>query len=265
MISTPTSPNCHAADRRGRHHRRAAHQSLCRAGDQRQRRKRRFSRKLEHHGATRRESRGKFAGHHGRGEVPRRDARDDTHRRLEDNNALVAVVAGNDIAVNALGRCPESFKIARAAGDFALGPGPCLPHSAVRIVARSSVLATTRSYQRRRIAARSFPVASAYSLGATSAATMARRISGSAISATSASSSPVEGLQISIRAAASTHSPASRAVFAPVTGPPKGWSKRLQSSRSLSDLVSDQWHGHGRQPSQLRAGSLRSRLVLYNP
>src|SRR5262249_8919144 len=58
---------------------------------------------LENDGAAGSKGRAGFAGYHGERKIPRRDAGDDTNRLLDDDDALVGLMAGNGVAVDALG------------------------------------------------------------------------------------------------------------------------------------------------------------------
>ena len=64
-----------------------------------------------------------LARDHRQREVPRRDARDDADRLLDDDDALVGLVAGNRVAVDALGLLGEPLEKRRRVDDFTLGLG----------------------------------------------------------------------------------------------------------------------------------------------
>ena len=87
------------------------------------RRERCLAGRLQHHGATGGKGRACLAGDHGVREVPWRDRRNDADGLLQDENALVLLVAGNNIAVNAACFFGKPFDKARTIGDFALGLG----------------------------------------------------------------------------------------------------------------------------------------------
>ncbi|MNO75559.1 hypothetical protein D3C76_666130 [compost metagenome] len=76
--------------------------------------------------ATGRQCRAGLAGDHRRREVPRRDGRDDANRLLADHDARIALVAGNGVAVDALGLFGEPLDEARGVEDFAFGFGQWL-------------------------------------------------------------------------------------------------------------------------------------------
>ena len=66
-----------------------------------------------------RDRRAGLARNHRQREIPRRDARHDADRFLDDDDALVGLVAGNGVAVDALGFLAEPFEERRGVGDFA--------------------------------------------------------------------------------------------------------------------------------------------------
>ena len=95
---------------------------------QRERRERRLAGGLGDHGAAGRQRRRHLARQHGVGEIPRRDRGDDADRLLDDDDPLVWLVAGDGVAIDALGFLAEPFDIGRAIEDLALGLGERLAH-----------------------------------------------------------------------------------------------------------------------------------------
>ena len=90
---------------------------------ERQRRERRLRRRLEHDGAAGRDRRTGLARDHRQREVPRRDAGHDANRLLDDDDALVGLVAGNGVAVDALGFFAEPLEERRGVDHLALRLG----------------------------------------------------------------------------------------------------------------------------------------------
>ena len=94
--------------------------------------------RLEHHGATGGQGRAGFTGDHRGREVPRGDGGGDADRLLDDDQALVGLVARDDIAVDALGFFGEPLDERGGVGDFALGFGQRLAlfggHQASQVV-----------------------------------------------------------------------------------------------------------------------------------
>ena len=76
---------------------------------------------LEHDRAPGRQRGGDLPQDHRGGEVPRRDRRDDADRFLGDNDALVALMRRNDIAIDALGFLGKPLDEGGGIGDLALG------------------------------------------------------------------------------------------------------------------------------------------------
>ncbi|MNI36638.1 hypothetical protein D3C73_906960 [compost metagenome] len=91
-----------------------------------QSRERRLRRRLDDTRATGGQCRAGLAGDHRRGEVPGGDRRDDTDRLLAHDNARIALVAGNGVAVDALGFLGEPLDEARGVENFTLGFGQWL-------------------------------------------------------------------------------------------------------------------------------------------
>ena len=60
-----------------------------------------------------------LARDHRQRKIPRRDAGDDADRLLDDDDALVGLVGGNGVAVDALGFFAEPLEERRGVGDFA--------------------------------------------------------------------------------------------------------------------------------------------------
>jgi hypothetical protein len=81
---------------------------------ERERGKRRLRRGLEHDGAAARDRRPCLARDHRQRKVPRRNARHHANRLLDDDDALVGLMAGNGIAVDALGFFAEPLEESRA-------------------------------------------------------------------------------------------------------------------------------------------------------
>ncbi len=88
-----------------------------------ERRERRLGGRPGDEGAARRQRRAGLAGDHGVREVPGRDRGGDADRLLDHGDALVALVAGDRLAVDALGLFGEPLDEARAVHDLALGLG----------------------------------------------------------------------------------------------------------------------------------------------
>src|SRR5690606_35825536 len=86
---------------------------------QRQRGQRRLLGRLDHHGAAGRQRRPDLAGDHGGGEVPGRDGGGDPDGLLQHHQALAALGALQDVAVDALGFFGEPFQERRGVGDLA--------------------------------------------------------------------------------------------------------------------------------------------------
>src|SRR6266705_2481992 len=84
----------------------------------RERRVRGRGRGFQDHGAARGERRARFAGDHGVGEIPRRDRRAHADRLLDDDDALVGLVSGNGVAVDALPFLREPLDEGGAVGDL---------------------------------------------------------------------------------------------------------------------------------------------------
>ena len=61
----------------------------------------RLTGRLQHHGAACRQRRTGFAGNHRRREVPRRDGGGNANRLLDNNQALIGLMTGNGVAINA--------------------------------------------------------------------------------------------------------------------------------------------------------------------
>ena len=142
--------------------------------------------------------------------IPRRDARHDADRLLDDDDAFVGLMAGNRVAVDALGFLAEPFQKRRRVASprrAALASG--LPCSVVIRRARSSWLAIINSYQRRRTAARSFAVFFRHAGNARAAASIASRVSMPLRRGTVPMTAPVAGSSTGIVAPerAPTHAP----------------------------------------------------------
>ena len=90
---------------------------------QRQRRQGRFRGRTGDEAAAHRQRRAAFAGDHGIGEVPGRDRGHDPDRLAQHGDALVGHVAGDRLAIDALGFLAEPFDEAGAIGDLALALG----------------------------------------------------------------------------------------------------------------------------------------------
>ena len=86
---------------------------------QRERRERRLRRRLQHDGAAGGDRRTGLARDHRQRKIPRRDAGDDADRLLDDDDALVGLVPGNGVAVDALRFFAEPFEEGRRVGDLA--------------------------------------------------------------------------------------------------------------------------------------------------
>ena len=86
-------------------------------------RQRGFCRRTRDERTARRQRRSRLAGDHSVGEVPRRDRSCHTDGLLHHHDAFVALVAGDHLAVDALGLFAEEFDEGRAIGDLALGFG----------------------------------------------------------------------------------------------------------------------------------------------
>ncbi len=80
-------------------------------------------RRFEHHGAAGRQRRADLAGDHGAGEIPRRNGGSHAHRLLLHQNALVAGVRRDHIAVQALALLGEPFEKGCGVGHFPTGLG----------------------------------------------------------------------------------------------------------------------------------------------
>ena len=89
-------------------------------------RERRFRRRLDDARATSGQCRAGLAGDHRRREVPRGDRRDDANRLFADDDARIALVAGNGVAVDAFGFFGEPLDEAGGVEDFTLGFGQWL-------------------------------------------------------------------------------------------------------------------------------------------
>ena len=94
--------------------------------------------RLEHHGAAGGQGRAGLAGDHRRREVPRGDGRGHADRLLDHDDALVRLVAGDGVAIDALGFLGEPLDEGSGIGDFALGFGQRLAllqgHQAAQVV-----------------------------------------------------------------------------------------------------------------------------------
>ena len=115
VSSPPTSPEGagdHVEDA-GRNAGTLAQLAECECGERRRRRR------PCDHGAAGGERRPRLARDHGVREVPRRDHGDDADRLLGDNDALVAQVRRNDIAVGALALLGEPLDERAAIADLA--------------------------------------------------------------------------------------------------------------------------------------------------
>ena len=77
----------------------------------------------DHEGAARRQRRGHLARDHRVGEVPRRDPGGDADRLADHGDPLVGHVAGDSLAIDALGLFAEPFDEARAIGHLATALG----------------------------------------------------------------------------------------------------------------------------------------------
>ncbi len=91
--------------------------------DHRQRRERRLRCRLDDHGAASRQRRAGLAGDHRRRKIPRGDRRGHADRLLDDEDALVLLVTGDGVAVDALGFLGEPLDKGGRIGDLALGFG----------------------------------------------------------------------------------------------------------------------------------------------
>ena len=87
---------------------------------QRQRRQWGLDCRFAHHRAARCQSRAQLATEHGRREIPRRDRRHHTHRLVQREDAIAAGVAGNRVAVHALGLFAKPFQKASRIQHLAL-------------------------------------------------------------------------------------------------------------------------------------------------
>src|SRR5216684_168989 len=65
------------------------------------------------------DGRARFAGDHGQGKIPRRDARDDSDGLFDDHNPLVGLMLRNGVAIYAFGLFAEPFKEGSRISDFA--------------------------------------------------------------------------------------------------------------------------------------------------
>ena len=86
---------------------------------ERERRERRFGRRLDHDRAAGGERRAAFARDHGVGEIPRRDRGDDADRLLQDDDAAAVLGVRDDVAVDAFAFFGEPFDERGAVGDLA--------------------------------------------------------------------------------------------------------------------------------------------------
>ena len=94
--------------------------------------------RLDHHGATGSQGRAGFAGDHRRREVPRGDGCGHADGLLDHDQALVGLVAGDHVAIDALGFFGEPLDKGSGVDDFALGLGQRLAlfegHQAAEVV-----------------------------------------------------------------------------------------------------------------------------------
>ncbi|MNM43982.1 hypothetical protein D3C81_548730 [compost metagenome] len=94
--------------------------------------------RLEDHGAASGQGRASFTGDHGGREVPRGDGRGNADWLLDDDQALVWLVARDGVTVDALGFFGEPLDERGGVGDFALGFGQWLAllggHQASQVV-----------------------------------------------------------------------------------------------------------------------------------
>ncbi|MPL75524.1 hypothetical protein SDC9_21348 [bioreactor metagenome] len=95
---------------------------------ERQRRQRGLGGRARDEAAAHRKGRAAFAGDHRIREVPRRDRTDNTDRLLDHLDALVAHVARDGLAIDALGLLAEPLDERGAIGDLALRLGQRLAH-----------------------------------------------------------------------------------------------------------------------------------------
>src|SRR5690606_5378110 len=78
---------------------------------------------LEHHRASAGERRPRFARDHRVWKVPGGYRRDHAYRLLDDEQTLVGLMSGNDVAINPPGFLGEPFDETGAISDFTLGLG----------------------------------------------------------------------------------------------------------------------------------------------
>jgi len=106
--------------------------------NQSQGRERGLRRRLDHHGATGGQGRAGFTGDHRGREVPRSDSCGHADWLLDHDQALVGLVAGDHVAIDALGFFGEPLNKGRGVDDFALGFGQRLTlfesHQATEVV-----------------------------------------------------------------------------------------------------------------------------------
>ena len=106
--------------------------------DQGQGGERRLRSRFDHHGATGGQRRAGLAGDHRGGEVPRGDGRSDTDRLLNHDQALVRLMAGDHVTVDALGFFGEPLDEGGGVSNLALGFGQRLAllqgHQATEVV-----------------------------------------------------------------------------------------------------------------------------------
>ena len=166
---------------------------------QRQRRERRLRRGLQHDRAAGGDRRAGLARDHRQREVPRRDARDDADRLLDDDDALVGLVAGNRVAVDALGFLAEPFEERRRVGDLAARLGERLPlldrHQPRQVLLVRHHQVEPAAQDRARAPCAVF---FRHSGNARSAASIASRVSAAPSFGTVPTISPVAGLSTSI-------------------------------------------------------------------
>ena len=78
---------------------------------------------LDNHGATGGQGRAHLAGNHGGREIPRGNGRAHADGLLEHDDALIACVCGNGVAIHALGFFAKPFDKTGGIGNFAAGLG----------------------------------------------------------------------------------------------------------------------------------------------
>ena len=121
--------------------------------------KRRFGCRARDKGAACGQRGCRLAGDHRVGKVPGRDRGRNPDGLLDDGDALVALVAGNGLAIDALGLFAEELDESWRHRRSRPWPRPAAcPCSAVRMMPRSSWFSIIRSNHLRSTAARSLPV-----------------------------------------------------------------------------------------------------------